>query len=201
MLLAFVLTLLDRPATVLFVVLRPVEVDVDSEYSWPPFTASVLDALTAPGATLVNVTADVAPVPPSVTFVCVESSYWTASATPDETALDSDATLAFVVLNPVDSDATPLTAVLMLDEKPLTVVDSEPTVLVVVLTLLDSAVTVLFVVLKPVEVDVDSEYSWLPFTASVLDALTAPGATLVNVTADVAPVPPSVTFVCVESSY
>ena len=89
----------------------------------------------------------------------------------------------------------------MLDEKPLTVVDSEPTVLFVVDRPVLSDVTPLCAVPIPVEVDVDNEYSWLPFTASVLEALTAPAATLVNVTADVAPVPPSVTFACVESSY
>jgi hypothetical protein len=44
----------------------------------------------------------------------------------------------------------------MLDEKPLTVVDSEPMLLVFVLTLLDRPATVLFVVDSPVLSDVTS---------------------------------------------
>ena len=44
----------------------------------------------------------------------------------------------------------------MLDEKPLTVVDSEPMLLAFVLTLLDRPATVLFVVDSPVLSDVTS---------------------------------------------
>jgi len=133
--------------------------------------------------------------------------------------VDSDVTLLLVVLRPVDSDDTLLFVVdnpVLSDVTSVdSCVDSDVILLAFVLTLLDRPATVLFVVdrpvlsdvtplcavLIPVEVEVDSEYNWLPFTASVLEALTAPGATLVNVTADVAPVPPSVTFACVESSY
>ncbi len=43
--------------------------------------------------------------------------------------------------------------------------------------------------------------SWLPFTASVLVAVTAPAATLVSATAVAAPTPPSVTLVCAALSY
>jgi hypothetical protein len=71
----------------------------------------------------------------------------------------------------------------MLDEKPLTVVDSEPMLLAFVLTLLDRPATVLFVVdrpvlsdvtplcavLIPVDVDVDSDAMLLAFVLTLLD--------------------------------
>ena len=57
----------DSDETLLLVVLKPVEVDVDSEVNWPKFTASVGFA---PAATLVSVTGGVLePAPPNVTFV------------------------------------------------------------------------------------------------------------------------------------
>nr|WP_253074291.1 hypothetical protein [Paraburkholderia unamae] len=49
-------------------------------YSCEPFTASVLDALTSPAATLCSATGVVAPAPPSVTESCADESYVTASA-------------------------------------------------------------------------------------------------------------------------
>jgi hypothetical protein len=62
----------DSDETLLLVVLKPVEVDVDSEVNWPKFTASVGFA---PAATLVRVTGVVAPGTPKITFVCVPSVY------------------------------------------------------------------------------------------------------------------------------
>jgi pilus assembly protein FimV len=56
----------DSDDTLLFVVLKPVELDVDSEVNWPKFTASVGFA---PAATLVRVTGAVEPTPPNVTFL------------------------------------------------------------------------------------------------------------------------------------
>jgi len=57
----------------------------------------------------------------------------------------------------------------MLDEKPLTVVDSEPTVLFVVDRPVLSDVTPLCAVLIPVDVDVDSEPMLLAFVLTLLD--------------------------------
>jgi hypothetical protein len=75
-------------------------------------------------------------------------------------AVDSDETLLFVVLKPVEIEPTPV----------------------------DSEFTPLCAVLMPVDVEVDSDvmpdpkvlatvYSWLPFIASVLDAPISPAAT------------------------
>jgi hypothetical protein len=181
--LAVVAVDVDRLSTVLLVVLRPVDnelipvdVVVDSDVSWPKFTASV--GFT-PSATFVSVTGAVAVAPPSVTLVCSGLSYWTALDRP----VDSEATLLFVVLKPVESELTP--------------VDSE---LAVVEVDVDRLVTVLLLVLKPVdselmlvEVDVDSvltpvdsessaelvALSCEPLIASVLVALIRPAATLV----------------------
>lgn len=107
-------------------------------------------------------------------------------------AVDSDARLSFVVLNPVESDAIPLCDVL----KP---VDSDETLLLVVLSPVDRELTLLFVELSPVDnelrplcvvdsalaVEVDNEASARvtaficdPFTASVDVAEIRPAATL-----------------------
>ncbi len=117
------------------------------------------------------------------------------------TPVDSDATLLFVVLRPVDSEPMPVEVD----------VDSELTLLFVVLRPVDSELiavevdvdseaTLLFVVLRPVDselmpvdrdatfdaVDVDSvlialfvAFSWLPLIASVLVAEIRPAATFV----------------------
>ena len=148
-LLSVVLRPVDREATPLCAVLMPVDVDVDNEVNCPKLTASVA---ATPSATLVNVTRVVEPAPPSVTFVCDTSSYWTESASP----VDSDATLLLVVLKPVDSELIPVEAEV---DRLLTPVDKELAVVDVELDKLD---TLLLVVLKPVdnelmlvEVDVD----------------------------------------------
>ncbi len=167
---------------------------VDKLYNWPPLTACVLPDATAPAATLVSRTGAVAPTPPRVTLLCDALSYITALPSPLDSAVDSDATLLLVVLSPVDSDITLLFVVL----KPVL---SDATLLFVVLSPVDNEVTPLCAVLIPVEADVDNEANWLPLTASVLVALTAPAATFVSVTGALAPTPPNVTFVCVLSSY
>jgi hypothetical protein len=104
---------------------------------------------------------------------------------PVDVDVDSTAALLLVVLRPVDSEATPLCAVLM----PVDVdVDSTAALLLVVLRPVDSEATPLCAVLIPVDVEVDNESmfepkvlatenSWLPFTASVLPAPTRPAAT------------------------
>ncbi|WP_269767499.1 hypothetical protein, partial [Burkholderia ubonensis] len=104
-----------------------------------------------PAATLVSLTGAVAPTPPSVTEVCPGLSYCTVFARPvdsDPTALDVAVdrllTLLLVELRPVDSDVTPLCAVLMPVDAD---VDSEVTELLVELSPVDSE-------LMPVEVDV-----------------------------------------------
>jgi hypothetical protein len=135
-----------------------VDVVVDSEVNWLKLTASV--GLT-PAATLVSVTGVVEPTPPSVTFVWVESSYWTEFASP----VDSEATLLLVVLRPVDSDVMPVEVEVDSEARPLLVVlrpvDNEVTplwaVLIPVEVEVDSEAKPLFVVLSPVEVDVDNE--------------------------------------------
>jgi hypothetical protein len=85
---------------------------------------------------------------------------------------------------PVDSDATPLPAV-------VSPVDSEARLLSVVLRPVDNEP-------KPLAVDVDSEVSWLTFTASVAST---PAATFFNATGAVAPAPPNVTLECALLSY
>ena len=121
---------------------------------------------------------------------------------PVEVEVDSEARPLLVVLRPVDSEVTPLWAVLI----PVEVdVDSEVTLLFVVLRPVESDATPLCAVFTPVDkeltlvdVVVDSEVNWPKLTASV--GFT-PAATLVSVTGVVEPTPPSVTFVWVESSY
>nr|WP_063900005.1 hypothetical protein [Burkholderia ubonensis] len=101
--------------------------------------------------------------------------------------LVTDEILVDKEFNPVDSDATLLFVVL----RP---VDSDATLLFVVLRPVDSDVTLLFVVLKavereliPVDVEPESEstarfvaFSWEPLMASVLVGVTRPAATLVS---------------------
>lgn len=93
-------------------------------------------------------------------------------------AVDSDARLSFVVLNPVESDAIPPCDVL----KP---VDSDETLLLVVLSPVDNELRPLCVVDSALAVEVDNEASaWVtaficdPFTASVDVAEIRPAATL-----------------------
>ncbi|KWB18772.1 hypothetical protein WL33_06520 [Burkholderia ubonensis] len=64
--------------------------------------------------------------------------------------------MLLVVLSPVDSELTPLCAVLIPVEAD---VDSDDTLLLVVLSPVDSELTPLCAVLIPVDVDVDSELS------------------------------------------
>jgi len=144
---------------------------VESVVNWPKFTASV--GFT-PAATFVSVTGVPEPAPPSVTFVCAVSSYWTAAATPVDSEpsavdveVDSVATLLFivdspvlstptlllVVDNPVFSATTLLCVVLMPDEAE---VDSTAILLFVVDRPVDNEPTPLCTVLMPVDVDVDS---------------------------------------------
>ena len=73
---------------------------------------------------------------------------------PVDVDVDNDVTLLFVVLRAVLSEFTPLCAVLRLLENPLTVVDSEATVLVFVLTVVDIDVTRLVFVLTVVDIEV-----------------------------------------------
>jgi hypothetical protein len=125
---------------------------------------------------------------------------------PVDVEVESEATLLLVVLSPVDSEFTPLCAVLMpveveVDKEAtllfvvLRPVDSEATLLPAELRLVESDATPLCAVLTPVdneltlvEVEVDrlvmletvvlaTEYNWLPLMASVLLALTRPAAT------------------------
>jgi hypothetical protein len=63
-----------------------VPICVSSANNWLPLTASVLVAVIAPAAILVNATAEVAPTPPSVTLVCEALSYSTASLATEATA-------------------------------------------------------------------------------------------------------------------
>ncbi|KVZ48075.1 hypothetical protein WL16_04450 [Burkholderia ubonensis] len=103
---------------------------------------------------------------------------------PVDAEVDSEPTALLVELRPVDSELTPLCAVLMpVDAE----VDSEPTALLVELRPVDSELTPLCAVLMPVEVDVDSKLiavlvanSCEPLIASVLAAVTRPAATFVT---------------------
>ncbi|WP_080432446.1 hypothetical protein [Burkholderia ubonensis] len=133
---------------------------------------------------MVRLTGAVALVPPSVTAVCVGSSYFTALDNP----VDNDATLLFVVLRPVDSDVVDDVAVKIVVDKELSPVDSDATLLLVVLRPVDSDAILLFAVLNPDDVDVDSELiavtaalSCEPLIASVLVSVTWPAATFVIV--------------------
>jgi uncharacterized protein YfkK (UPF0435 family) len=141
-----------------------------------------------------------------------------AVLSPVEVEVDRLETLLFVVLRPVDRlpmllvavlkpvevDVDRLSMLLVAVLRPVEVeVDKLETLLFVVLRPVDRLPMLLVAVLKPVEVEVDrlaipletevdSEVSWLTFTASV--GFT-PAATLVRMTGDVAPTPPSVTLV------
>nr|WP_258397058.1 hypothetical protein [Paraburkholderia unamae] len=189
-------------------------------YSCEPFTASVLDALTSPAATFVSVTVELAPVPPSVTEACADESYITASASWPlidviwplmfVTSPAMFETFVFVayscepftasVLDALTSPAAtfvsftaelasepPSVTVPCADESYITASASWPLMLVIWPLI---SVMPWFVA-----------YSCEPFTASVLDALRTPAATFVSFTAELAPVPPSVTEECADESY
>ena len=116
---------------------------------------------------------------------------------PVDVEVDNEARPLLVVLKPVESEPTPLCAVLI----PVDVeVDNEATLLFVVLKPVDNEATPLCAVLIPVDVDVESElnpvdneltelpteltwlataYNSLPLTASVLVAVIRPAATFV----------------------
>jgi hypothetical protein len=124
--------------------------------------------------------------------------------------VDSELTPLCAVLMPVDVDVDNVARLLSVVDSP---VDSVPMLLSVVDCAVDSESMLLCVVLMPlatvpesavdselmpVDVDVDSVVSWPTFTASV--GFT-PAATLDSATGAGAPVPPSVTFVWPVSSY
>lgn len=96
------------------------------------------------------------------------------------TLVDKELTL---VETPVLRLDTPLTAEEMLPLKLLTVVLRLETPLTAEEMLPLKALTVVLRLDTPVLADVDSEYNWPPLTASVLDIVADPAATLVTVTA------------------
>ncbi len=68
------------PFTMLFTVFETFDTFEFVAYSCEPFTASVLVDDSVPGPTFVSLTVEVGDVPPSVTELCDDESYSTASA-------------------------------------------------------------------------------------------------------------------------
>ncbi|CAB3809816.1 hypothetical protein LMG28614_07145 [Paraburkholderia ultramafica] len=174
----------DSCETLLLVVDRPVDSELAPVDSEPTLTSVAVERLA------IVLLVDARPVDNELTPVEMTPTV----AVVEAVTVDRLAILLLAVVRPVDSEARPVDAEVDKFATLLLVafrsVDRLAMLLFAVTTLLDSVFTFICV-------EVDSDVNWLTFTASV--AFT-PAATFASVTTG-APVPPSVTFVCVLSSY